>query len=214
VSLNEGDEVDKVSIEVLYNGENATIMQEFSSLPSTITLKAIDIINQMGLNKDNISTSDVFSMFVLTTKGGNTTRSIASANIKIVCAFDTDLTQGEYDAVSKDWQGAAPVTLVADEANPYKIYVQGLNDVDGVSGVDDVFFEIDPESYEITNRDEFVLSEDLSAEWGDDYAGYTNYSYAIVSGSYNSCDGSYIINFDIFCDLGDFGVYQFVFTKK
>ena len=212
VSLDEGDNVDKASIEVTYNGENGTIIEEISSLPANVTLKAIDIIGAMGLNKDSITTDDVFTMYVLTTKGGNTTRSIAAANIKIVCAFDADLTIGDYDAVSEDWEAEGSVVLAADPANPYKIYVEGLNDLDGVTGIDEVFFEIDPESYEIVNRDAFLMSKDLAAEWGDDYAGYTNYTYEIVGGSYNSCNGSFTLLFDIYCDLGDFGNYTFEFT--
>jgi len=214
VSLSEGDNVDKASIEVLFNGENSTIMQEVSSFPATVTLKAADIIDQMGLNKDSISTSDLFTIYVLTAKNGNITRSIASANIKIVCAFDADLSQGDYDVVSEDWEAEGSVKLVADEGNPYKIYVEGFNEIDGVSGVDEVYFEIDPESFEITNRNDFVLSADLAADWGEDFAGYTNYSYSLVSGSYNSCDGSYNIVFDIFCDAGGWGKYTFVFTPK
>ena len=210
ISLEEGDVVDKASVEVLYNGEKATIMEEVSSLPATVTLKAKDVIDQMGLNKDSVSTDDIFTVYVLTTKGGNTTRSIASANIKIVCAFDTDLTQGGYDAVSEDWEVEGVVTLVADADNPYKIYVKGLNDLDGVSGADEVFFEIDPDSYEITNRNAFLMSEDLDSDWGED--GYGTYTYELVSGAYNSCDGSYTILFSIYCDAGGWGKNKFVFT--
>ncbi|MBO7496364.1 MAG: hypothetical protein J6T98_07400 [Salinivirgaceae bacterium] len=210
VSLDEGDNVDKASIEVTYNGENATIMEEISSLPANVTLKAKDIIDQMGLNKDSVLAGDVFTMYVLTTKGGKTTRSIAAANIKIVCAFDSDLTQGDYDVVSEDWEAKGSVVLAADPANPYKIYVEGLNDLDGVSGKDEVFFEIDPDSYEISNRNVFVLSEDLDADWGTE--GYGSYTYKIVSGNYNSCTGSFTVLFNIYCDAGDFGNYSFDFT--
>ena len=210
ISLEEGDVVDNASVEVLYNGENATIMEEISSLPANVTLKAKDIIDQMGLNKDSVAPGDIFTMYVLTTKGGKTTRSIAAANIKIACPFDADLTQGAYDVVSEDWEAEGAVTLVADASNPYKIYVKGFEDIDGVSGGDEVFFEIDPDSYEIANRNVFVLSDDLDADWGTE--GYGVYKYEIVSGSYNSCDGSYTLMFDIFCDAGDFGKYTFVFT--
>ncbi len=215
VSLNDDEKVDKASIEMLYNGDNSVIMQEINSFPANIKIDAIDVIDKMGLIKDSISTSDVFSMYVLTTKNGKTTRSIASTNVKIVCAFDADLTQGGYVAVSEDWEAEGNVVLRADEANPYKIYVEGLNDLDGVSGLDEVFFEIDPTTYSITNNNnEFVMSADLGEDWGDDYAGYTNYSYQLVSGSYNSCDGSYTIIFDIYCDLGGWGKYEFVFTPE
>lgn len=212
VDLEEGDAVDKASIEVQYNGEYATIMEEISSLPATVTLKAIDIIDKMGLNKDDVTTSDVFNVYVLTTKGGNTTRSTAAANIKIVCSFDADLAQGDYDVVSEDWEAEGAVTLVADADNPYKIYVKGFETVDGVSGVDEVFFEIDPDSYEIANRTSFKLSDDLAVDWGDDYEGYGEYRYDIVSGSYNSCDGSFSVIFNISCGLGGWGSNLFEFT--
>lgn len=214
VSLNDGEDVDKASIEMLYNGDNSVIMQEINSFPASIKIDAIDVIDKMGLIKDSISTSELFSLYVLTAKNGKTTRSIAATNVKIVCAFDTDLTQGDYAVVSEDWEAEGNVVLKADETNPYKIYVEGLNDLDGVSGVDEVFFEIDPTTYAIVNKDEFVMSGDLGDDWGDDYAGYTNYSYQLVSGNYNSCDGSYTIIFDIFCDLGGWGKYTFVFTPE
>lgn len=210
ITLEDGDVVDNASVEVLYNGENATIMDEISSLPANVTLKAKDIIDQMGLNKDSVAPGDVFTMYVLTTKGGKTTRSIAAANIKIVCAFDADLTQGDYDVVSEDWEVEGAVTLVADASNPYKIYVNGLNELDGVSGADQVFFEIDPDSYEITNRNAFLMSEDVDADWGEE--GYGTYTYEIVSGSYNSCDGSFDLLFSIYCDAGGWGKFSFSFT--
>lgn len=212
IAFEEGDLVDKASVEVMFNGENATIIEEFSNFPANVTLKATDIIDRMGLNKNEIETSDVFNVYVLTTKDGNTTRSLAAANVNIVCAFDTDLTQGGYDVVSKDWEVEGSVTLVADTDNPYKIYVEGLETIDGVSGFDEVFFEIDPESFAIVNQSAFVLSEDLATDWGDDFAGYTNYTYEIVNGSYNSCDGSYVLLFHIYCGAGSFGNNKFVFT--
>ena len=215
VTLSDGDAADGGSIEVAYNGKNNTIVQEIQSFPATVHLAATDIIAKMGINADNIKTSDIFTVSVLTNKDGVTTRSTAAANIKIVCAFDTKLTQGIYHCVSEGWEVEGDVLFEADPDDPYKIHLTNLHDLDGVSGVDDVFVKIDPSSYEITNRDAFVLSPDLEADWGvSDYAGYTNYSYKIVKGTYNSCDGTYNITFSIFCSKGSFGNYEFVFTRS
>jgi hypothetical protein len=151
---------------------------------------------------------------VLTKKNGVTTRSVAAANIKIVCEFSPKLTKGLYKAVSESWEAEGVVNLVADENDPYHITLEGFNDIDGVAGVEDIFVQIDKASYAITNNDAFILSNDLEQDWGADYAGYTNYTYKIVSGSYNSCDGSYTITFNISCALGNFGNYDFVFTRS
>ncbi len=84
--------------------------------------------------------------------------------------------------------------------------------LDGVSGGKDVYFQINSGSYTIDNKDAFVMSPDLEIDWGGKYAGYKDYSYEIVNGSYNSCNGTYTLTFKIFCTLGSFGNYDFVFT--
>ncbi len=213
VSLNAGDAADGGDIEVLYNGEKPTKVQSFSSFPATVRLSASDIISKMGLDAASIQTSDVFSFFVLTTKNGVSTRSIASGNINIVCAFSPALSQGKYKAESADWDVAGNVTLTADPDDKYKIHVAGLETLDGVSKTPDVVFQIDPESYQITNKDKYVLSDDLEEDWGDsEYHGYTNYTYSILKGNYNSCNGEFSLVFNISCAKGDFGNFTFVFT--
>jgi len=212
VSLNKGETADGGKVEVLYNGEKATVVEEFSSFPANIHLEASEVISKMGLNASAIQTSDVFSVFILTVKNGVATRSVASANIKIVCAFSPNLTQGKYHAVSEKWGAEGDVVLTADANDPYKIYVAGLEDLDGVSGGKDVYFQINSGSYTIDNKDAFVMSPDLEIDWGGKYAGYKDYSYEIVNGSYNSCNGTYTLTFKIFCTLGSFGNYDFVFT--
>ncbi len=211
VSLSEGETADGGSIEVLVNGEKPTIVQEITSFPAQVHLTATDIISKMGINADTIETSDVFSFFVLTKKNGVTSRSIAASNIKIVCAYSPKLTQGNYHVVSESWEAEGDVTLEADPQDKYKINVIGFETIDGVSGQDDVVFQIDPASYAISPK-AFVISPDLAQDWGDDYAGYTDYTYEIVKGEYNSCDGSYALTFKISCALGSFGNYDFVFT--
>lgn len=211
VSLSDGETAEGGSIEVLVNGEKPTIVQEISSFPAQVHLAATDIISKMGINADTIETSDVFSFFVLTKKNGVITRSIAAANIKIVCAYSAKLAQGPYHVVSESWEAEGNVTLVVDAQDKYKIKVVGFETIDGVSGKDDVVFQIDPDAYTLDTK-AFVMSSDLAQDWGDDYAGYTNYSYEIVKGEYNSCDGSYLVTFKIYCDLGNFGNYDFVFT--
>ena len=213
VSLNEGETADGGSIEVTYNGENATNVYDITSFPANIHLDASDIIAKMGLDANKVTTSDIFTVYALTTKNGVKTRSIAAANIKVVCDFTPSLSKGVYNVVSESWDAQGVVTLEADQADPYKITVKGFESVDGVSGVDDVVFHINNASFAIDNKDSFVLSADLSQDWGDDYAGYTNYTYKIVSGSYNSCDGTYVVTFNIFCDLGNFGNYDFTFSR-
>ena len=211
VSLNEGETADGGCIEVTYNGENPTNVYDITSFPANIHLDASDIISKMGIDASTVTTSDVFTVFALTSKNGVKTRSIAAANIKIVCDFTPSISKGVYNVVSEGWDAQGVVTLEADANDPYKITVKGFENIDGVSGVDDLVFQINKSSFAIDNKDEFVLSNDLDADWGT--SGYGKYIYKIVSGSYNSCDGTYDITFNISCTAGNFGNYDFTFSR-
>lgn len=210
VSLNEGETADGGSIEVTYNGEKATSVYDITSFPANIHLDAADIISKMGIDASKVTTSDVFTVFALTSKNGVKTRSIAAANIKIVCDFTPSISKGVYNVVSEGWDAQGVVTLEADPNDMYKITVKGFENIDGVSGVDDLVFQINKASFAIDNKDAFVLSNDLDADWGT--SGYGQYVYKIVSGSYNSCDGTYNITFNISCTAGTFGNYDFTFS--
>jgi len=210
VSLNDGDVADGGSIEVTYNGENATVVQDFSTFPADIHLEASELIEKMGLDASKIQTSDIFTIFVLTSKNGVKTRSVAAANIKIVCDFTPSLSIGKYNVVSESWEVQGNVEIVADPDDPYKVIVKGLETLDGVSGVDEVFFQINKAAFTIDNQTAFLMSNNLLEDWGADYGTYT---YKISKGSYNSCDGSYTITFNIYSDAGAWGNYDFVFTR-
>ena len=214
VTLNEGDVAESGSIEVTLNGEKPVIMQDFSSFPAQIHITATDIVAKMGVSVNEIESGDVFTFSVLTKKNGVTTRSVAYGNVKVLCPYSSNVAYGSYYAVSSDWDVEGEIELTIDEEDQFKIYVSGLEDMDGVSGVDQVFFQIDPNSFTISNKDAFILSEDLEEDWGEDYHGYTNYTYKIVKGDFNSCNGTYVVTFNISCGAGDFGNYVFEFKRQ
>lgn len=210
VSLPEGEVVDAAEVEVSL-GDKSAILTSLATFPATVTIKAIDAINALGVDANTVTTSSVFYISVLTEKNGQKTRSkTSSLKVPVVCAFDPTLAVGSYDVVSADWEVQGDVTLVADANDPYKIRIKGLQAVDGLTGSGlDVIVDIDPGTFAVTGGTT-LMAADLS-EW--DLA-YTNYSYKLKSGSYNSCEGSFVLNFDIFVDQGAFGTFKFTFTKK
>ncbi|MEA4984434.1 hypothetical protein SDC9_38878 [bioreactor metagenome] len=129
----------------------------------------------------------------------------------VACAFNEALTKGAYSFESADWQVAGDVTLEADPADPFKLYIAGYPQAEGLTGNGNkIQLIIDPVTYEISGP-AVVLASNL-AEWG--LAAYTNYTYQVVGGSYNTCDGSYNVVFKIYVDQGGWGNNSFTFTRK
>lgn len=209
VTLPEGEAV-KTAVEITLDDKTA-VLQELTSFPAEVEIKAVDAINALGVNIDDVNTSSVFYVYVTTEKNGRKTRSkTASLKVPVVCAFDPALSVGSYHEVSAGWAVEGDVTFVADPTDPYTIHIQGMQAVEGLTGNgNEVVISINPGNFSISGEPT-VLADDLS-EW--DYP-YTNYTFGIVSGVYNSCDGSYVIVFDIYVDQGGWGSYTFEFTRN
>jgi hypothetical protein len=201
-----GVNVDKASIVASYNdnAERVEITQA-TSFPATIRVVSGDVIQKLGLSAGQVVNGDVFTLEVLLTGNGLTTRSNAVLNIPVACAFDEALTEGSYHTVSADWASEGNITLTADQTDPYKIYVVGIEAIEGV--VEDqgpLVLQIDPATFEVTADPAVIAS---------DFFGYHNVTYS-GSGVYNSCDGSFEMDFDISVDEGSFGKFGFIFTKN
>lgn len=211
VSLPEGETVDKGIVEIKYEDKTVKI-QDITSFPSKITLAAEDAATALGLSLDEITTESVFYLYVKTEiSGRSTVAKTTSHKISVFCAYDTELTTGSYHLVSTDWAVEGDVTFIADETDPYTVYIRGMQEVDGLTtGTDNtVKLTINPETYAITGG-KTLFANNLS-EWG---LPYTGYSYTVASGSYSPCDGFYSVDFSITVDQGSFGTNNFTFTRN
>lgn len=219
VSLEEGDAVDSAEIEVDYDGNVATL-QTIASFPSDITITAAEILTALGLSSDEIELGSQISIYVMTTSDGVTTRSQAAFSIDIPCEFDATVTAGPYAVVCDGWGVDSDVTITADEADPYILYISGLAEADGCVGNGNTMkVMIDPISYQLTGETERTIVAANCGGWGAGYEVYTNYSYTLKSGSFSTCEGSYEIVFELEylyagdADYSSWGNLTFTFTR-
>jgi hypothetical protein len=180
---------------------------EVTTFPATVSITLGEVLTAIGTDISDVSSGDVIYVEVETTFNGRVTRSSASLAIPVVCEFDPDLAIGQYRAVAPDWPADGPVTLTADPADPYKIYVSGLAELDGaVEDLGPLVMHIDPATLKVTAEKTKIAS---------DFFGYHNYSFESASqGSFNTCDGKYTMIFKITVDEGSFGNYSFTLTRK
>jgi hypothetical protein len=212
----------------------ALVKADISSFPTKIDITAADLVDLLpGLDSINqLQLGDYFKFYVDVTLAdgsnvyGNDTLydaynssivNLPGASVEViytvVCPFEAAKAIGDYDVVSLDWNASGPVTITADPEDPYTVYVDGLiENVDLLTtgNGESLTLHIDPATSAVTG-DPTVLADDLS-DWG--LPGYTNYGYAPTSGTYYTCDGTYVIKFDLFVDQGSFGEFTFTFTRK
>jgi hypothetical protein len=125
--------------------------------------------------------------------------------VAVACAYEVDLATGSYHSVSADWNSEGNITITADPDDPYTVYVSGLEEIEGlIEDKGPLVMHIDPVTYEVI-ADKTVLASDA---WGFHDIAYEG------SGIYSSCDGSYLMFFDISVVEGDFGQFQFEFTRN
>ena len=128
----------------------------------------------------------------------------------VVCDFDPELTVGTYDVVSDDWGVYGDVTVEADPSDPYKLFIIGMADLEGlVSNGNSIELSIDPGNFAITGP-ESIIAADL-APWG---LPYVEYSYTPADGLYNSCTGAMDISFAVNVSIGGWGPQAFFLTRK
>jgi hypothetical protein len=207
ITVPAGTQVDKITIQGSYqdNLERVTIT-EVTSFPATVRILSSDVAQKLGIALNNIENGDVFTLELLTLANGLTTRSTAVLFVAVACAYDVNLAVGSYHSVSADWNSEGSITLTADPANPYKIYVSGIEEMEGlVEDQGPLVMYINPATYNVTVPEK-VLSSDA---WG-----YGAISYS-GNGVYSSCDGSYSMYFDISIGAyGNQGTFGFTFTRN
>jgi len=206
VDLATGQQADNGIVVGSYNSNGERIkIADIASFPATVKLVSGDVIRALGISATSVKNGDVFTVEVLTTVNGVTTRSNAVLSVSVACAYSNALAIGSYHSVSVDWATSGNITLTADVNNPYKIYVVGLEELEGVvEDLGPLVMNIDPATYAVTVPKKAI---------GSNAFGYHNIAYG-GSGVYNSCDGSYAMNFTISVDEGGFGINAFTFTRN
>ncbi len=207
VTVPAGTQPEKITVAGSYedNLERVTIT-EITSFPAIVRILSSDAAQKLGIALNDIENGDIFTFELLTLANGRTTRSNAVLSVAVACAYDVNLAAGSYHSVSADWNSEGDITLTADPDDPYKIYVTGLEEIEGlVEDLGPLVMYIDPATYNVTVPEKAIASE----AWG-----YGAISYS-GSGVYSSCDGSYAMYFDIsLASLGSVGTYGFIFTRN
>ena len=206
VDLASGQQADNGIIVVSYKDNFERIkIADIASFPTTVRIVSGDVIQKLGISAANVNNGDVFTIEVLTTVKGVTTRSNAVLSVSVACAYNKAYAIGSYHSVSVDWATNGNITLTADLNDPYTIYVVGLEELEGVvEDLGPLVMHIDPATYVVTVPKKAI---------GSSAFGYHNIAYG-GSGVYNSCDGSYAMNFTISVDEGGFGINAFTFTRN
>jgi hypothetical protein len=204
VDLQSGGTVENAQIEVS-SGDNFQRVKiaDVTTFPSDFTFTLGDISEKLGV----VNEGDIIYIEVVTTKDGLTTRSNAALAPMVYCGYNVALATGTYHSVSpsSEWNSEGDISLKADAADQFKIYVTGLETIEGLDeDQGPLVMHIDPVTFTVI-ADKTVLA---SEGWGE-----TNIAYE-GTGSYNSCSGEYIMSFNISSDQSAFGSFAFTFTRK
>jgi hypothetical protein len=206
INIPAGTSVNKATLIGSLNNNHADVtITELTSFPAVVTVSLSDAAQKLGIALTDIKRGDVFDFELLITTGGRTTRS-TPLTIPVACVYSVSMSTGSYHSVSADWNSEGDITLTADADNPYKIYVSGLEEMEGlVEDLGPLVMHIDPITYAVTVPQKAICSE----AWG-----YGSISYS-GNGVYSSCDGGYVMYFDISLgSLGSVGTYGFTFTRN
>ena len=202
VDLQEGATVENAQV-VVSSGDafQRVKIADISSFPSDFTFTLGDITEKLG----EINEGEVIYIEVVTTRDGITTRSNAALAQIVFCQYDVNMAAGSYHSLSADWNSEGDISIKADAADQFTVYVTGLETIDGLDeDQGPLVMHINPATFEVI-ADKTVLASDA---WGD-----TNIAYE-GTGSYNSCTGSYEMNFTISVDQGEYGTFAFTFTRN
>jgi hypothetical protein len=204
VNLESGTTVEQASVIVsTKNNFERVKIADLTSFPADVTLTLGAVNEKLGV----ISKGEVISIEVLTTRDGITTRSNAALFLIVYCEYDGALAVGNYHSVSPptDWNSEGDISIQADPDDPYKVYVTGLEAIEGLNeDQGPLVMHIDPSTFKVT-ADKTVIASDAFGETNIAYEG---------TGSFNSCLGSYEMNFNISTDQTDYGTFAFTFTRN
>ena len=204
VDLQSGATVENAEIEVSSQENFQRVkIADLTTFPSDFTFTLGEIAEKLGV----INAGDVIYIEVVTTKDGLTTRSNAALAPIVYCQYDPALAVGSYHSVSPpaEWNSEGDISLKSDPGDQFTIYVTGLETIEGLNeDQGPLVMHINPVTFSVM-ADKTVLASDA---WGE-----TNIAYE-GTGSYNSCTGSYEMNFNISTDQNDYGTFAFTFTRN
>jgi len=205
INLPAGTTVPEATLVVSYNNNHAdAVITELTSFPAVVTVTSADAAQKLGIAIGDIERGDVFGFELLITSNGRTTRSTPLA-VPVACVYTTAMSTGSFHSVSEDWNSEGDITITADPGNPYKLYVSGLEEMEGlVEDLGPLVMYVDPITYAVNVPRKAIASD----AWG-----YHNIAYE-GSGTFSTCDGTYVMSFEISVDEGNWGANAFVFTKN
>ena len=216
-ALSQGDQIDKAEIEVIrIRTVQGKEVQDKRGVVKTISLPetgfrvtASEIVTALNISASDFLAGDIFYLYLTTTKNGTLTRT-KGVSIPVVCFFDPSMLVGDFYYESTSWGEAGDVFLEADPDDPYKIYVDGIPESQGLTGNGNkLVFIFDPNNFNVSGPR--VIFADSLAEWD---LPYTGHAYQPVSGKYDSCEKAYVITFAITVDQGGWGNFSFTFKKQ
>ncbi len=163
VVLAPGTSTPKATLVCSFNNNHADVtITELTTFPSTVIVTAADAAQKLGLTLDEVVRGDVFDLELLITTNGRTTRSTPLA-IPVACVYSTAMSTGSFHSVSEDWNSEGDITITADPDDPYKVYVSGLEEMEGlVEDLGPLVMYIDPITYAVTVPRKAIASD----AWG------------------------------------------------
>jgi len=207
ITIPEGTTVEKITVVGSYQDNfERVVLKEVTTFPATVRILSSDIAQKLGVPLNTIKNGDIFIVELITLANGEATSSVANLFVPVACAYKSDLASGSYHSLSTDWNSEGNITLTADASDPYKIYVEGLEEIEGLTeDLGPLVMYINPATFNVTVPEKALASD----AWG-----YGAISYS-GSGVYSSCEGSYVMNFEIFLGTyGSQGTYKFTFTRN
>lgn len=198
--------VNEVIVLASLNGDKKRVeMTRLNNFPGTVKLMLSEVASKLGMQLNDVELGDIFNIELQTIQGGKTYFSNAAFNAAVVCAYNPELVTGSYRAVSEGWAVDGNVTITADPADEFVLYVSGLAALDGLTeDQGPLRLEVNELNFDVVA----VKTVLASTAWS-----YTNFAYA-GSGKLNTCDGTFEMLFTITVDQGSFGAYDFVLTKN
>ena len=212
LALSQGEALDKVQIEVVHKTKSA-ILREVTVPVGGVDVKvtAKEIHNALSLTDDDYNLGNVYYLYFITVQDGKPHRSTTKISLQVVCPFEPEMLVGTFDYESEDWEEeGGDLTFEADPKNPYKIYINGYPQSEGLSGNGNrIELNVNPNTLNITGP-KTIIANNL-AEWG--LPNYLNYTFEPIRGKFDACTETYTIIFVISVNLGSWGENEFIFTK-
>jgi hypothetical protein len=205
VNLPEGASVAKATLIGSYNNNHADVtIAELTTFPATVTITSADAAQKLGIALADIERGDVFDFELLITASGRTTRSTPLV-VPAACVYSTSMSTGSFHSVSTDWNSEGDITITADANDPYKLYVSGLEEMEGlVEDLGPLVMYVDPVTYAVNVPRKAIASD----AWGMHNIAYEG------SGTFSTCDGIFTMSFTISVDEGSWGANAFTFTRN